>query len=231
MNSRSNLFLVLAAFVVSGMVLSPIPVENVLNNNPYKEKNFTGKNVFLKSQKTLVYNSTFGKTYSSIQKKDSFYIMTTKGEDFFYRQTYLMKNDGIYIYETYQKMSPMIFVNIEELFTYNKPVLRMPLPFIVSKKWEWKGMEYSDGDENRLTVSGEIKGVKSLQTKAGTFETILFETSINSSSGTKNFVKEWISEEYGIIKSEIEINGGGIMGTLRDLLGYGKIYFELEEVK
>jgi hypothetical protein len=231
MNSRSNLFLVLAAFVVSGMVLSPIPVENVLNDNSNKEKIFTGKNVFLKSQKTLVYNSTFGKTYSSIQKKDSLYIMTTKGEDFFYRQSYLIKNDGIYIYETYQKMSPMIFVEIEDLFTYNRPVLRIPLPFTINKNWEWKGFEYDDGDKNNLTITGTIKGNETIITKAGTFETTVFETSIVSSSGTKNLVKEWISEEIGVIKSKIEINGGGVMGMLRDLLGYGTIFFELEEMK
>ncbi|MFH1197162.1 MAG: hypothetical protein V1720_15805 [bacterium] len=231
MKSRKNLFLLLTTFIVSGMGLYPVSIDTCSKDKLSKGNFSIEKNIFLKSQKTLIYNSTFGKTYSSIQKKDSLYIMTTKGEDFFYRQTYMMKNDGIYIYETYQKMSPMIFVEIEDLFTYSRPVLRIPLPFTPNKNWEWKGLEYNDGDENNLTITGKIRGKESIKTKAGIFETIVFETSIVSSSGTKNLVREWISEELGVIKSEIEINGGGVMGMLRDLLGYGRIFFELEEIK
>lgn len=186
---------------------------------------------FLKSKKIMVYNSTFGKTISSYEKKDSLYIMTTEGEDFYYRQSYLLNDKGIFIKDTYQKMSPMIFVNIEDKYTYNRPVMRLPLPIVANNTWEWRGVEYCDDEKSNLTVKGKILSTETVKTKAGTFETTVVETTISSENGTENKLTEWINKDYGIIKSEVKINGGGVMGIVRDILGYGNIFFELEEIK
>lgn len=199
--------------------------------NPNQINSEYNDDIFLKSKKTLIYNSTFGETTSTIRKRDSLYVMTTEGEDFYYRQSYLLKNDGIFIYETYQKMSPMIFVNIEDKYTYNSPVMRLPLPIESNNSWEWRGVEYCDDEKSNLVVKGNILKTEKLKTKAGTFETTVVETIISSENGTENILKEWINKDYGIIKSEVKINGGGIMGMIRDILGYGNIYFELEEIK
>jgi hypothetical protein len=37
-------------------------------------------------------------------------------------------------------------------------------------------------------------------------------------------------EEIGVIKTKIIIEGGGVEGVLRDILGYGTIEFELKEI-
>ena len=35
----------------------------------------------------------------------------------------------------------------------------------------------------------------------------------------------------GLIKAKIIIDGGGVMGLLRDVLGYGTLEFELAEIR
>ena len=56
-------------------------------------------------------------------------------------------------------------------------------------------------------------------------------TIVESSSETINKVTEWYAEGIGLIKAKVIIDGGGFMGFMRDLLGYGTIEFELEEIK
>jgi hypothetical protein len=58
------------------------------------------------------------------------------------------------------------------------------------------------------------------------------ETTIeNSSNSSRNIVTEWYAEKIGLVKAEIVIGGGGLMGIIRDLLGYGTITFELKEIR
>ncbi|MHA2123516.1 MAG: TapB family protein, partial [Promethearchaeota archaeon] len=91
--------------------------------------------------------------------------------------------------------------------------------------------EYSDDEKYNVKVSGKVLGNEFVTTKAGTFEAIKLETIVESSSETKNKVTEWITEGVGLLKAKIIIDGGGFMGFMRDLLGYGTIEFELEEIK
>lgn len=72
-----------------------------------------------------------------------------------------------------------------------------------------------------------IKGV----VKAGIFEAIKVETIVRSPSGAKNIINEWYSQNIGLVKVKIIIEGGGLMGLIRDLLGYGEIDFELKEIR
>jgi len=57
------------------------------------------------------------------------------------------------------------------------------------------------------------------------------ETIVRSPSGAKNIINEWYSQNIGLVKVKIIIEGGGLMGLIRDLLGYGEIDFELKEIR
>jgi hypothetical protein len=98
-------------------------------------------------------------------------------------------------------------------------------------KWEWYGDEYSDGNTNKVKVTGKALDKEFVVTKAGTFDAIKLESIVESSSKTKNTVTEWYVKGLGLIKAKIIIEGGGLEGTLRDFLGYGNIDFELKEIR
>jgi hypothetical protein len=80
-------------------------------------------------------------------------------------------------------------------------------------------------------ITGKVLNKEFVITKAGTFEAIKLESVVESSSNEKNKVTEWYAEGIGLIKAKIIIEGGGIMGFLRDILGYGTIEFELKEIR
>jgi len=98
-------------------------------------------------------------------------------------------------------------------------------------EWKWEGDEYSDGDTNKVKVTGKALDKEFVNTTAGRFEAIRIESFIEGSSNMKNRVTEWYSEGIGLIKAKIIIEGGGLMGFMRDILGYGTIEFELKEIR
>lgn len=98
-------------------------------------------------------------------------------------------------------------------------------------EWEWEGKEYSNGESNKVKISGKSFAKEFVITEAGKLEAIKIETIVESASGAKNIVTEWYSEGLGLIKAIIIIDGGGVMGLLRDILGYRTIEFELIEIK
>ena len=180
---------------------------------------------------TLVYQSSFGESFTNYIQDDRFTISSSKADKFKYRQTMEIKDNGVYAIETYQYLKVLLFIKKEATITYNKPLLRFPLPLSPGMKWEWKGKEYSDGDSSYLNVNGQALCKESVVTKAGTFDAIKIESIIVSSTNGKNTATEWYVEGIGLIKAKIIIEGGGLMGTLRDFLGYGTIEFELKEMR
>jgi len=82
-----------------------------------------------------------------------------------------------------------------------------------------------------VKVTGKVLGKEFVTTDAGRFETIKIESLIEGSSDLKNRVTEWYAEGIGLIKVKAIIEGGGMMGFLRDILGYGTIEFELKEIR
>ena len=98
-------------------------------------------------------------------------------------------------------------------------------------EWKWEGEEYSDDETNIVKVSGKAFNKEFIMTKAGRIEAIKLETIIESGDDVKNRVTEWYAEGLGLIKAKIVIEGGGMMGLLRDVLGYGTIEFELAEIR
>jgi len=180
---------------------------------------------------TLVYESSFGESITKYFQKGEFTISSSESDKFKYRQTLMIKEDGVYVKETYQFLKIFLFIKKEATFTYGKLLLRFPLPLSPGIKWKWEGEEFSDGDMNKVKVTGKALDKEFVMTKAGRFEAIKLETIVEGSSSSKNRVTEWYAEGIGLIKAKIIIEGGGVMGLLRDLLGYGTIEFELKEIR
>ncbi|MFA7229332.1 MAG: hypothetical protein WC061_09880 [Melioribacteraceae bacterium] len=179
---------------------------------------------------TLVYESSFGESTTIYSKDGEFTISSSKADNFKYKQTMIIKENGVYVKETYQYLKIFLFIKKEATFTYARPLLRFPLPLLPGMSWEWEGDEYSDGDTNKVKVTGRALVKEYISTKAGRFEAIKLESIIEGSSNAKNRVTEWFAEGIGLIKAKIVIEGGGVMGFIRDLLGYGTIEFELKEI-
>jgi len=182
-------------------------------------------------QITLVYNSSFGETITKYFQDGEFTISSSEADDFKYKQALIIKDDGIYVTETYQYLKIFLFIKKEATSTYEKPLLRFPLPLLPDADWKWDGEEYSDDEKFNVNISGKVLGTEFITTNAGTFEAIKLETIVESSSDTKNIVTEWYAEGVGLIKANIIVEGGGFMGFMRDLLGYGTIEFELNEIR
>lgn len=197
-----------------------------------KDKTVTKTNLYFPVNNiTLVYKSSFGESATKYSQDGEFTISSSNADKFKYRQTMILKEDGVYVIETYQYLKIFLFIKKEATFTYGKPLLRFPLPLIPGMKWDWEGDEYSDGDTNKVKISGKVLDKEFVITKAGKFEAIKLESVVEGSANSKNRVTEWFVEGIGLIKAKIIIEGGGVMGFLRDILGYGTIEFELQEIR
>jgi len=179
----------------------------------------------------LVYESSFGETVTKYFQDEEFTISSSEADDFKYRQALIIKGDGVYVMETYQFVKIFLFINKEATSSYGKPLLRFPLPLLPGMEWKWEGDEYSDGDTNNVMVTGKVLGKEIVETDAGGFEAVKLEFLVEGSSDLKNRVTEWYVEGIGLIKAKVIIEGGGIMGFVRDILGYGTIEFELKEIR
>ena len=198
-----------------------------------KEKTVVNTNSYFPANNdvTLVYKSSFGESTTKYTRDGEFIISLSEADDFRYKQILKIEKDGIYIEKTYQFLKIFLFINKEATFTYGKPLLRFPLPLSPGMVWEWEGKEYSDGDMNKVKVYGKAIDKEIIMTEAGRFEAIKIESIIEGADNAKNKVTEWYAEGIGLIKAKIIIGGGGLMGVLRDILGYGTIEFELKEIR
>lgn len=210
------------------LLLTALSVTSLAEEKPVKNSNsyFPVNNNI-----SLVYKSSFGESITKYSQDGEFTISSSKADNFKYRQILIIKDDGVYVNETYQFFKILLFIKKEATFTYEKPLLRFPLPLLPGMEWEWEGEEYSNGDTNIVKVMGRAFEKEFVITKAGRFEAIKLESVVEGSSNSKNRVTEWFAEGIGLIKAKIIIEGGGVMGFLRDLLGYGTIEFELKEIK
>ena len=212
------LFLLLAALGIASLAKDKI----VIKLNSYFPVN---------NGITLVYKSSFGESITKYSQDGEFTICSSEADNFKYRQTLVIKEDGVYVKDTYQYLKIFLFIKKEATYTYGKPLLRFPLPLSPGMEWKWEGDEYSDGDTNKVKVSGKAFEKEFIVTKAGRFEAIKLESIVEGSANAKNRVTEWYAEGIGLIKAKIIIEGGGVMGFMRDLLGYGTIEFELKEIR
>ncbi len=199
-----------------------IPAVNIISNAEYFPLN---------SKKLLLYKSNLGDIKLTVEKEEEIYTSELKSDDFVYRQKLIVREDGVYVKETYQKIKVILFINKESKFSYNELLPRFKFPITPGENWVWKGMEINDDEQNNLVVRTKVIGYEQIKIEAGDYNVIKVVTEVESSSGTKNKVTEWLAKGIGIVKSEVEIQGGGIMGVMRDILGYGKITIELSEIK
>jgi hypothetical protein len=183
------------------------------------------------SSKTLVYQTSFGESSTKYTYDNGLVLSSNEGEKFKYRQKLLITDDGVFVKETYQFLKVFLFIKKEATYSYNKPLMRLPLPLTSGTEWKWTGIEYCNGDSSNIAVTGKVFNKEMISTKAGSFETIKVETVIDGSSGSKNTITEWYSEGIGLVKAIIILDGNGIMGLVKNLLGYGKIEFELKEIR
>ena len=221
---KSNvIYIIPIIFIIAALSGASLNKEKTnLNSNSYFPIN---------QNEELVYESSFGETITKYFQEEEFTISSSVADDFKYRQALIIKNDGVYVMETYQFVKIFLFINKEATSLYGKPLLRFPLPLLPGKSWEWEGDEYSDGDTNTVKVTGKVLGKEIVETDAGRFEAVKLESLVEGSSDLKNRVTEWYAEGIGLIKAKVIIEGGGIMGFVRDILGYGTIEFELKEIR
>lgn len=208
-----------------------IALTNIFSSPNKKSIIFSSSYFPVNNHISLVYESSFGESISKYFNVGEFIVSSSEAEKFKYRQTLIVKEDGIYVKETYQFLKVLLFIKKEETFTYSKPLLRFPLPLTPGVKWNWDGDEYSKSGTNKVKITGKVLNKELVTTKAGKFEAIKLQSIVEGSSNSKNTVTEWYVEGIGLIKAKIIIEGGGIMGILRDFLGYGTIEFELKEIR
>jgi hypothetical protein len=118
----------------------------------------------------------------------------------------------------------------ENNITYTTPLKRYALPLYVGLEWKDETTEIIDGEPNQVTLNAKVLAEEEIQTLAGKFTALKIQTIVESVDGSKNIVTEWIAENIGLVKSIIEIKGGGITGLIRDILGLGKLKFELKNI-
>lgn len=180
---------------------------------------------------TLIYKSSFGVNTTKYFNEGEFTISASEGDKFKYKQSLIIKEDGVYVKELYRYLKIFLFIKKEDTLTYVKPFLRFPLPLSPGMKWSSESEENKDGVISKVKLTGKALDKEFVITPAGRFEAIKIESVIEGSSDSKNKVTEWYAEGVGLIKAQIIIEGGGMMGFLRDILGYGTIEFELKEIR
>lgn len=194
-------------------------------------KKIYGRELFpSNATKQFVYESTFGET-NTISLIQGGHIETKSQSDIFkYFQKLDLKDDGLYVVTTYQWLKILKIFTKENNITYTTPLKRYALPLYVGLEWKDETTEIIDGEPNQVTLNAKVLAEEEIQTLAGKFTALKIQTIVESVDGSKNIVTEWIAENIGLVKSVIEIKGGGITGLIRDILGLGKLKFELKKI-
>ena len=195
------------------------------------EDKLFGKEYFpTELKKILIYDSSFGDLELKITKENNSHIFSYDSEKFKYRQKLFVNDSGLFVNETYQKIKLLLFITKEGKYVYNKPLLRIPFPVHVGQEWTWDGKEFINDETHTVNLKAKATKVETITTPAGKFEALKVETTLETSEGTKNILTEWYAKDLGMVKMLVSIEGGGMLGFARDVLGYGTILFELKEI-
>jgi len=211
-------------FLISFM--STDAAEGINLNKVYSKELFP-----LSDKKKYIYESSFGDAAIKASLVGSLIETKSEAGNFKYHQKLEMKDEGLFIHQTYQWVKLLLIVKKENRVTYKRPLLRYSFPLYVGKEWSDETIEYVNEDSNKVTVKGKVLSEEFVVTNAGKFTALKIETVVDSYGSSKNIITEWISPNIGLVKAKIEIKGGGIMGLARDILGYGTIEFVLKEIK
>ena len=209
----------------------PQSKENEISNTLNSDKTF-GKEYFpTEIKKTLLYDSSFGDLELKVTKEKNVHLFSYDSEKFKYRQKLFVNDNGLFVNETYQKIKLLLFITKEGNYVYDKPLLRIPFPVKVGQEWTWDGKEFVNDETHTVNIKGKASKFETITLPAGKFETLKVETTLETSNGTKNLLTEWYAKDLGMVKMLVSIEGGGMLGFARDILGYGTITFELKEIK
>lgn len=178
--------------------------------------------------KKLTYKSDFGDVNLEIDKENQFNIFTLEGDSFLYRQKLLVNEQGVFVKEVFQKVRALLFINQEESYSYSELFPRIKFPLTDGKSWNWEGQEIKEEETNTIYLNANVIGKEQIKVPAGTYEAMRVETKITSTSGSKSIVNEWYAKNVGLVKMTANLEGGGLAGTFRDILGYGELEFELK---
>lgn len=218
--------------MIKNLLILLLAAYSILSATDKPAKKTYGKELFPLSETTrYVYDSSFGDATTKVSLVNGLVENKSEADNFKYHQKLEMRTSGLFIHETYQYIKLLIFVKKETKVTYNKPFQRYVFPLFVGKEWNDETIEYINGDSNKVSLIGKVLAEEEVNTKAGKFTALKIETTVESETGAKNIVTEWIAANTGLVKARIEIKGGGLMGFARDILGYGTITFELKEIR
>jgi hypothetical protein len=181
--------------------------------------------------KILLYDSSFGDLELKVTKEKNVHLFSYDSEKFKYRQKLFVNDNGLFVNETYQKIKLLLFITKEGNYVYDKPLLRIPFPVKVGQDWTWDGKEFVNDETHAVNIKGKATKFETITLPAGKFETLKVETTLETSNGTKNLLTEWYAKDLGMVKMLVSIEGGGMLGFARDILGYGTIVFELKEIR
>ncbi|MBK7629594.1 MAG: hypothetical protein IPJ23_02530 [Ignavibacteriales bacterium] len=179
----------------------------------------------------LIYESTFGDLELKVTKEKDNYIFGYDSDKFKYKQKLFVDDKGLFVNETYQKIKLLLFITKEGNYVYDKPLLRIPFPITIGQEWSWDGKEFINGETHTVKLKGKAAKIETITTPAGKFETLKVESTLETSEGSKNLLTEWYAKGLGMVKMQVIIEGGGMLGFARDVLGYGTILFELKEIR
>jgi len=182
-------------------------------------------------KKKLIYNSNFGDLELKVTKEKDSYTFFYDSDKFKYKQKLKSSENGLFIIETYQKIKVMLLVTKEGKYVYDKPLLRVPFPVYVGQEWKWDGKEFIEDETHTVNVKAKASKFETITTPAGKFEALKIETTLATSEGAKNIITEWYVKNLGMVKMKVSIEGGGMLGFARDILGYGAIEFDLKQIK
>ncbi len=205
--------------------------ENKVSTTLNSDKTY-GKEYFpTEIKKTLIYDSSFGDLELKVTKEKNVHLFSYDSEKFKYRQKLFVDDKGLFVNETYQKIKLLLFITKEGNYVYDKPLLRVPFPVQIGQEWSWNGKEFINDETHTVNLKGKAAKIETITLPAGKFETLKVETALETSEGTKNILTEWYAKDLGMVKMLVSIEGGGMLGFARDILGYGTITFELKEIR
>ena len=179
--------------------------------------------------KELIFESNVGETQKIVEVIDSLYKVTNISDKFVYTQTFLKKDDGVYLIKTEQDISTFLY-STEVVVTYSKPVLQFPHPLKIGDTWEWTGYQVKNGDTTSISISGQAVSEDSVNLPAGKFNTLHIKLFFDEVDGEKTSLDQWFAPGLGAVKTKVVIEGTGIIQFAMSLLGYDEIDSELKEV-
>ncbi len=200
---------------------------------PIEVSNYYGREYFPLNEKIeLIYKSTVGESKRIIEHVDSSYILTIKADNFRYAQTYLQKDDGVYLTKTEQNVKILFIFSKHAEIVYSKPALQIKQPVKVGDKWKWKGYQVkNENDTTQITITGRAIAEEEIELPAGKFKTLKIEIIVANPKGQKTTFVQWLAKGLGSVKMNVKVEGHGLIQLAMKILGYDEVNSELKEIR